>query len=107
MKVNVGIELTDEQRNALADWLDGKQTKRLATRRDVNELVTGLLAGIVDSSAHVEPGPTSGGITKRPAHATLPAEFEREVAAQIKRRGYNANEAKSYRRGWTMRPFKR
>lgn len=40
MKTNVSINLSDEQRSRLADLLDGKQTKRLATRKEVAALVT-------------------------------------------------------------------
>lgn len=38
MKTNIPIDLTEEERHALADMLDGKSTTRLATRKDINAL---------------------------------------------------------------------
>ena len=43
MIVNCKISLTDEERNRLARVIDGKVSKRLATRKDVNEFVYGLI----------------------------------------------------------------
>jgi hypothetical protein len=43
MNVNCKISLTDADRNRLAQLIDGKQTKRLATRKDVNEFITGCI----------------------------------------------------------------
>lgn len=39
MKTNVSIELTDEQRDLLANYFDGKETKRLATRKEITQHV--------------------------------------------------------------------
>jgi hypothetical protein len=55
MKVNVSIELSDEERDHLANLLDGKTSKRLATRKDVNELVHRLLQEYLDED-HAEQG---------------------------------------------------
>jgi hypothetical protein len=38
MKTKVTVELTEEDRHALADLLDGKSTTRLATRKDITAL---------------------------------------------------------------------
>jgi hypothetical protein len=43
MKVNLSIEVTDEQRNVLAIINAGKPTKALATRDDVRAFVEGCL----------------------------------------------------------------
>lgn len=46
MKVNVPIKIDDEARNNLAQVIDGKPTKRLATRKEVNEVCQGLVAAL-------------------------------------------------------------
>lgn len=43
MKVNVHLSITDYDRNLIADRLDGKKSKRLVTRKEINELVAGFL----------------------------------------------------------------
>lgn len=58
MKTNVSVELTDEQRDALANMLDGKQSARLLTRKDVNEMVAAFMASMVDAAtSDPEPEP--------------------------------------------------
>ena len=64
MKVNIGIELDDGQRDCLADWLDGKTSKRLATRKDVVGMVDALVMGIIDS--HATAGYQTAGATPDP-----------------------------------------
>lgn len=44
MKTNISIELNDEQRNILSNILTKKQTKKLATRKDVN-MIAKLMFG--------------------------------------------------------------
>ena len=46
MKVALSIEITDEQRNALASAITGKETKRLATRDEVREFLEGAIASL-------------------------------------------------------------
>jgi len=46
MKVNLGVELSDEQRRALASIIAGKEVKRLASRDDVRNFVSGMLVGV-------------------------------------------------------------
>ena len=43
MNVNVKLTITDEQRNQLAKVIDNTETKRLATRKDVNGFVQGCI----------------------------------------------------------------
>ena len=43
MITNCKIKLTDDGRNRLAKLIDGKQTKRLASRKEVNEFVLGCM----------------------------------------------------------------
>ena len=46
MKVNLGVELSDEQRRSLASIIAGKAVKRLASRDDVRDYLTGIVSGI-------------------------------------------------------------
>jgi len=46
MKVNVKLDIDDRERDVLANFIDGKITKRLATRKDVVNFV----GGCVDSA---------------------------------------------------------
>ena len=55
MKTNVSIELSDEQRDVLADILDGKVTKRLATRKEVVELCEQHIERLLGGMAKPEP----------------------------------------------------
>lgn len=43
MKVNVSLEITDTMRNALATGIDGRPSKRLATRVEVREFLEGSI----------------------------------------------------------------
>lgn len=60
MKINIGLELDDNQRGALADWLDNKATKRLVTRKEVVNFVDALVMGIIDSHAAIGLGRPTG-----------------------------------------------
>jgi len=55
MRVNLGIEITDEQRRTLADVLDGKSTARLASRDDVRDVLLGVLDALYGSDQFQEP----------------------------------------------------
>ncbi len=49
MRTNVQIDLTDEQRNRLAAFLDRRVSKRLATRSDVRAYLAGCIAAALDA----------------------------------------------------------
>ena len=49
MKTNVPIELNDAERSLLADLIDRKQSKRLATRAEVVAIAQQHIAGLVGS----------------------------------------------------------
>ena len=51
MKTNVSIELSDEQRDHLANLIDGKVTKRLATRKDVVDMVLSFVSGMAEEQS--------------------------------------------------------
>lgn len=50
MKTNVAIELSDDDRSLLANMIDGKVTKRLATRADIVRLCQLSIAGLTEQS---------------------------------------------------------
>lgn len=54
MKVNANIEITDAQRNVLAQQIDGKPNKRLATRDEVRAYVDGCIASLVEGETAAE-----------------------------------------------------
>jgi hypothetical protein len=47
MKTNVSIELSDSERSYIANKIDNKTTKRLATRAEINALVKYLVAAVI------------------------------------------------------------
>ena len=46
MKTNLGIELTDDERDALANLIDGKDTTRLATRKEISAIAQNHIGGL-------------------------------------------------------------
>lgn len=46
MKTNVSIELSEQERSALADLIDGKATKRLATRKEITKICQQHIGGM-------------------------------------------------------------
>jgi hypothetical protein len=67
MKANVAIEINDEDREVLANLLDGKVTKRKATRQDIVALCEQHIGALVNQARTsnivktLEPKPTLGG----------------------------------------------
>ena len=106
MKTNVSIELTDAQRNAVANRIDQKVSKRMVTRAEVNALCQGAIDSLLveDCEAVNDPRPAS----HEPRWADHPRlkQFEQLIDKQIAERGYTPEQAKSYRRGWVNKPFK-
>lgn len=47
MNTNIKIKLTDPERNLIARKLDGKKTKRMISRKEVNDLVAGFVEGLL------------------------------------------------------------
>jgi hypothetical protein len=47
MRTNINIELTDSQRNSIAQLLDGKASKREITRKEVTELTLAVWEAVV------------------------------------------------------------
>lgn len=57
MKTNVPIDLDDDQRSHIADLIDGKHSKRLATRREIGL----LLRDCIDCALQLSPGDVPAG----------------------------------------------
>jgi hypothetical protein len=86
MKTNVSVDLDDAARSRLADLLDGKATKRLATRAEIGALCrAGLDALLGDQDAPPRPDPVAP-----PVRKTVTADDEAVLAGK----------SESYRRGW-------
>ena len=91
MNVNAQFSLNDDQRRALASAIAGKPVKRLATRAEVRDFVTGALAAATTTiDVDGEITTPSGG----PQFGLSPRE-EREVE-RLRKAGKND----SYIRGW-------
>jgi hypothetical protein len=50
MKTNISIELTDEERDYIANRIDGKVTKRLATRKEISDLALYIMSRVVSDN---------------------------------------------------------
>ena len=50
MKANVAIEITDHERDKLANLIDGKVTKRMVTRLDVVNLCRQHIGGMIQQA---------------------------------------------------------
>lgn len=53
MKANVAIEITDYQRDKLANLLDGKITKRMVTRADIVALCQQHIGGMIEMAENL------------------------------------------------------
>lgn len=113
MKTNVSIELTDDQRDRLANEIDGKVTKRLATRADITAMVSGsvdrILAGDGRATMTIPVGTGKTGTPVRAGWKMHPnlQRFSKEIHEGIERHGYTAqSQIDSYRRMWTVEPFR-
>ena len=97
MKTNVSIELTDEQRSTLANIIDGKTNKRMATRKEVVDLCTQYIASLIGESAQEAPSKPQTRVV-RPTNPSL------NPSLQIDPEDRNRLEGKSagYIRGWNM-----
>lgn len=64
MKTNVSIDLTDAERNRLKMLIDGKVSKKLISRKEVNAIAQQHFAGLLGITGPLEippkPAPTPG-----------------------------------------------
>lgn len=98
MKTNVSIELTDEQRSTLANIIDGKSNKRLATRKEVVDLCTQYIAGLVGENASEAPSEPQN----RVVLATCQNNFDPSLTPDAEDRQRLAGKSAGYIRGWNM-----
>lgn len=82
MKVNVKVSVSDSERDTLANYLDGKESARLATRKDVNNFLYGCLDAALLGQSSVD---------TYDCQLDYDAEIER-----LHKEGFN----ESYIRGW-------
>jgi hypothetical protein len=50
MKANISIEINDEDRDKLANLMDGKVTKRMVTRKDIVQLCNQHIGGLLQQA---------------------------------------------------------
>ena len=90
MKTNCSIDLNNDELDALATAIDGKVTKRLATRADINELVAKAVGGLVEDARY-----TAGKVDPEP----IPPESDLYRVHPGEER-WLAGKSKSYIYGW-------
>lgn len=84
MKVNVNLDLDDQSRLMLADLIDGKETKRLATRSEIRTLCANLIDALVDIQSGQDLTPTE-------AHNGSLSGGERDLVQKLKAEGRPVN----------------
>lgn len=104
MKINLQVEVSDEQRNIIARYLDDRETKRLVTRKEMRELVESVVVGLISGSqAHTtEPDPgaiTTGRGTKKRTRKVL-AQAKSDELLQEKLKSLPKERHFGYIRGW-------
>ncbi len=60
MKTNVALNLDDQDRNSLANFIDGKKSARLATRAEIVQLSRQLVKALVKAQVQVAQSVVSG-----------------------------------------------
>lgn len=98
MKVNVNIEIDDARRNALAQLLDGKPVKRMATRDEVRDLVVALIESLAAAQVY-PPAPVPEARTNHPAHDALPAAASARIE-ELRAEGKGEDYIQSWLRGF-------
>lgn len=93
MKVNINLEVSDAQRNWLAQLLDGKPVKRLATRDDVRETIVKFVTSWAEAPVSPPPEKAAERGVQLPASA-------REIEARLHEEGRSEAYIQSYLRGY-------
>ena len=117
MKTNVSIELSDDQRRALANAIDGKANQRMASRSDVNAVAQGAVDALLaiagsqfERAERVEPDPITARQTRRPSWEDHPnlTRYANEIKEGMAkaRASIPAFNEQSYLRGWTSNNFR-
>ena len=98
MRTNIKLDLNDEDRRLLANVIDGKDTARLATRKDLQELVRGFVYGLASWSLtfNKESEPTPKLDTGHATHGRRYTDPEMQVVRRLEAQGRDSG----YIRGW-------
>ena len=105
MKVNVQIDINDEDRTKLHRLLSGKDGKGMATRKDVVELCQTYVLALVAQAQDLEPAQPDAPV-KRPRKETTPVAStvstngDRQLEASLKAYGFTGKQRDNYIRGW-------
>lgn len=115
MKAVFHAEVTDQQRDQLATLLDGKATKRLASRADICALLQGALDGALDLADPCHRGhhftPLATDNASQPLSdldratrgsaaqaVNVPPDLQQRIDT-LRRQGWSASRLASYQRG--------
>lgn len=83
MKTNVAIELNDDQRNKLANVIDRKVTKRLATRKEISDFCRGSIdSALVERDAPIVSGCAVRQVVRTSVRTTPYPEDEKRLAGK-------------------------
>ena len=80
MKVNIGLTLSDQDRNLVARKIAGKDVKRLCSRADVVDLVNGFMSGYLTEAdidrANIEDPATPQPVEEPPDLSRVPDKYK-------------------------------
>tara|TARA_R100000935_G_C2708838_1_gene113239 strand:+ start:68 stop:370 length:303 start_codon:yes stop_codon:yes gene_type:complete len=95
MKTNISIELSDAERNVIANLLKGKETKSMVTRSELSEMVQGFVQGILG----YEPTTTAAKVVKI---GFSPINISAKLQQSLDNHGYHESHPSrlGYVRGW-------
>ena len=101
MIVNVRLDVTDDQRRALASLLAGRPVRRMATRAEVVDLLGAALAGLSEGGTGTSaPPPEAPGAKAGMTEAARAPLTPRELAEA--ERLAKAGKTAGYVRGWIL-----
>lgn len=86
MKVNIQIDISDNDRRLLKQLIIGKETKALITRREVRELIETFVESILQRAWDTDPGELQS-----PPPANHNDEAERCLILRLRADGHNDN----------------
>jgi len=107
MKINIQIDLSDEQRSLIANFLDGKTNKRKASRKDIVNIVQSDLSGLLDSFKLFSGKPKSEVKKSKQNFIFLETDEFKKAAADKKKIMGSGFIKENYIRGWVKEPFTR
>lgn len=101
MKTNISIELSDAERNVIANLLKGKETKSMVSRSELNDMVQGFVKGVLNS------GKVDDYVRKldSPQHHSSPRQrdsISQKLQQSLESNGYHESHPSrlGYIRGW-------